>query len=105
MSGCYFLNSFLEYLNDIRVVYNKYCIYTVINLKIPSVYYHKSKDIMKNNYSKVGLQRLFQKDINNFLLLHKNGKAVAFQLDQNENINIVGRQTDISFKSTFFILE
>jgi hypothetical protein len=55
---------------------------------------------MEDNYSKAGLQRLFQKGVNNFLLLHKNGKAVAFQLDQNENVNIVDRQTDISFKST-----
>lgn len=55
---------------------------------------------MNDNYLKAGLQRLFQKGGNNFLLLHKNGKAVAFQLDQNENVNIVGRQTDISFKST-----
>ena len=54
----------------------------------------------KDDYSKAGLQRLFQKGVNNFVLLHKNGKAVAFQSDQNGNVNIVDRQTDVSFRST-----
>lgn len=29
------------------------------------------------DYPKAGLQRLFQKGADNFVLLHKNGKAVA----------------------------
>ena len=32
----------------------------------------------KDDYPKAGLQRLFQKGVDNFVLLHKNGKAVAF---------------------------
>ena len=47
-----------------------------------------------------GLQRLFEKGADNFVLLHKNGTAIAFQLDQSGNVSIVDRQTDISFKST-----
>ncbi len=54
----------------------------------------------KNNYPKAGLQRLFQKGADNFVLLHKNGKAVAFQSDQNGNVNIVDRQTDINSRLT-----
>jgi len=54
----------------------------------------------KNDYPKAGLQRLFQKGADNFVLLHKNGKAVAFQLNQNGNVNILDRQTDIDFSST-----
>lgn len=51
-------------------------------------------------YPKAGLQRLFQKGDNHFVLLHKSGKAVAFQLDENGNVNIVDRQTDIHFTET-----
>ena len=53
-----------------------------------------------DDYSNAGLQRLFQKGADHFVLLHKNGKAVAFQLDQNGNVTIVDRQTDINFRST-----
>lgn len=55
-----------------------------------------NKDDLKN----AGLQRLFEKGINNFVLLHKNGKAVAFQLDHYGNVSIVDRKTDINFRST-----
>ncbi|WP_020590039.1 hypothetical protein [Desulfobacter curvatus] len=44
----------------------------------------------KNDYPKAGVQRL----------LHKNGKAVAFQSNQNGNVHIIDRQTDIDFSST-----
>lgn len=54
----------------------------------------------KNDYPKAGLQRLFQKGADNFVLLHKNGKAVAFQSNQNGDVNIIDRQTDIDFSST-----
>jgi hypothetical protein len=54
----------------------------------------------KNDDSKAGLQRLFQKDANTFILLHKDGKAIAFQSDQNGNVSIVDRQTDVDFRST-----
>jgi len=54
----------------------------------------------KDDYPKAGLQRLFQKGADNFVLLHKNGKAVAFQSNQNGNVNIIDRQTDIDFSST-----
>jgi hypothetical protein len=47
-----------------------------------------------------GLQRLFLKNTNNFVLLHKNGMAIAFQLDQEGNLSIVDRQNDINFRST-----
>jgi uncharacterized pyridoxamine 5'-phosphate oxidase family protein len=47
-----------------------------------------------------GLQRLFEKGAKNFVLMHKNRKAIAFQLDQNGNVSIVDCQTDISFRST-----
>lgn len=53
-----------------------------------------------NDYPKAGLQRLFQKSGNNFVLMHKNGEVVAFQLDHNGNVTIVDRQTDVSFTST-----
>jgi len=51
----------------------------------------------KNDYPKAGLQRLFQKGADNFVLLHKNGKAVAFQSNRNGDVNIIDRQTDIDF--------
>ena len=54
----------------------------------------------KNELSKAGLQRLFQKGGNNFVLLHKNRKAVAFQSNDNGNVTIVDRQTDVNFTST-----
>lgn len=54
----------------------------------------------KNDLKNAGLQRLFEKDTNNFVLLHKNGKAIAFQLDRNGKVSIVDRQTDINFRST-----
>lgn len=54
----------------------------------------------EDDYPKAGLQRLFQKDANSFVLLHKDGKAVAFQSDQNGNVNIVDRQADVDFRST-----
>ena len=67
----------------------------------------KTSDLMKkDDYSNPGLQRLFQKGTNNFVLLHKYGQAVAFQSDQNGNINILDRQTDIDFTSTgLFLLD
>lgn len=54
----------------------------------------------QDEYLKAGLQRLFQKGANNFVLLHKNGKAVAFQSDQKGSVDIVDRQTDVNFRST-----
>jgi len=51
-----------------------------------------------------GLQRLFQKGAYNFVLLHKSGNAVAFRLDQNGDVAIVDRQTDVSFRSTGLLL-
>ena len=54
----------------------------------------------QNEYPKAGLQRLFQKGTDNFVLLHKQGKAVAFQTDQNGNVNILDRQADIDFSPT-----
>lgn len=54
----------------------------------------------KKDYPKAGLQRLFQKGVDNFVLLHKTGKAVAFQSDQAGNVNIIDRQTNIDFTST-----
>lgn len=54
----------------------------------------------ENNYPKAGSQRLFQKGADHFVLLHKAGKAVAFQSDQNGNVNIVDRRTDIDFTAT-----
>ena len=60
----------------------------------------------KNDYCKAGLQRLFQKGADHFVILHKNGKAVAFKSDQNGNVNIVDRQTDVNFTSTgLFLLD
>jgi len=52
------------------------------------------------DFSKAGSQRLFQKGVDNFVLLHKDGMAVAFRSDDNERVNIVDRQTDVSFTST-----
>ncbi len=54
----------------------------------------------ENDFPKAGLQRLFQKGANNFVLLHKHGKAVAFQSNQNGNVAVIERQTDIDFNST-----
>ena len=54
----------------------------------------------KDDSSKAGDQRIFQKGVNNFLLLHKKGKVIAFQLDENGNANVVDRQNDINFKLT-----
>lgn len=53
-----------------------------------------------NDHSNAGLQRLFQKGENHFVLMHKNGIAVAFQLDHNGNVNGVDRQTNVSFTAT-----
>ena len=50
--------------------------------------------------SKAGLQRLFQKGKNNFVLMHKKREAIAFQLDHHGNVRIVDRQSDIAFTST-----
>lgn len=47
-----------------------------------------------------GYERLFQKGGNHFVLMHKNGTAVAFQLDHNGKVHVVDRQTDVSFTST-----
>jgi hypothetical protein len=47
-----------------------------------------------------GLQRLFQKDSNKFVLLHRNGNAVAFQLAPDGGASVVDRQTDVSFHAT-----
>ena len=58
----------------------------------------------QDDYKNAGLQRLFQKGAHHFLLLHKTGKAIAFQLDQNGDVTIVDRQTDVSFRSTGFLL-
>ena len=55
-----------------------------------------NKDDLKN----AGLQRLFEKGAGNFVLLHKNGKAIAFQLDRHGAVSIVDRQTDVNFRST-----
>lgn len=54
----------------------------------------------EDDYPKAGLQRLFQKGADHFVLLHKSGKAVAFQSDQNGNVTIADRQTDINFTET-----
>lgn len=54
----------------------------------------------KEEVSKTGLQRLFQKDVDHFILLHKDGKAVAFQIDPDGNSNVVDRQTDVNFRET-----
>jgi len=54
----------------------------------------------KNDFEKAGLQRLFQKGVNHFVLMHKNGKAIAFRLDENKHVNVVDRQTDVHFRST-----
>lgn len=54
----------------------------------------------EDDYPKAGLQRLFQKNDNHFVLLHKKGQAVAFQADLNGNVTIADRQTDIDFSST-----
>lgn len=53
-----------------------------------------------DDYPKAGLQRLFQKGANHFVLMHKTGKAIAFQLDHDGNVTVVERQTDVSFTST-----
>ena len=53
-----------------------------------------------DDYSNAGLQRLFQKGGNHFVLMHKNGMAVAFQLDHNGMVVVVDRQTDVSFTPT-----
>lgn len=58
----------------------------------------------KDDHLKAGLQRLFQKGANHFVLLHKDGKAVAFQADQHGNVKITARQTDIDFTSTGLLL-
>lgn len=58
----------------------------------------------KDDHLKAGLQRLFQKGADHFVLMHKDGKAVAFQSDQNGNVNITDRQTDIDFTSTGLLL-
>jgi hypothetical protein len=56
--------------------------------------------VTKDDYKNAGLQRLFQKGSYNFVLLHKSGKAIAFQLDQNGDVTIVDHLTDVSFRST-----
>lgn len=58
----------------------------------------------KDDFANAGLQRLFQKGAHNFVLLHKCGKAIAFQLDQNGDVTIVDRQTDVNFRSTGLLL-
>jgi len=59
-----------------------------------------SQDDLKN----AGLQRLFQKGAYDYVLLHKSGKAIAFQLDRNGKVTIVDRLTDVSFRSTGLLL-
>ena len=54
----------------------------------------------EDDYPKAGLQRLFQKGADYFVLLHKSGKAVAFQADQDGNVKIADRQTAINFTET-----
>jgi len=54
----------------------------------------------KIDYSKAGSQRVFQKGSNNFVLLHKDGVAIAFKLDQDGNVNIIDRQTGVDFTPT-----
>ena len=49
---------------------------------------------------KAGLQRLFSKGGTHFVLLHKKGVAIAFQLDGDGNVHHVDRQTEVSFTST-----
>ena len=56
--------------------------------------------MITDDYPKAGLQRLFQKGENHFVLMHKKGEAVAFQLDHHGNVHIVDRKTDIEFTST-----
>ena len=58
----------------------------------------------KDDFKNAALQRLFQKGAHHFLLLHKTGKAIAFQLDQNGDVTIVDRQIDVSFRSTGLLL-
>ncbi len=52
------------------------------------------------NLRNAGLQRLFKKGGNNYVLLHKSGTAVAFRLDSEGDVHIVDRQTEVSFRST-----
>ena len=78
---------------------------------LPAYYNERLKGIKVGNlkmatdeYSNAGLQRFFQKGGNNFVLIHKNGKAVSFQLDHSGNVNIVDRQTDgkgLAFKKGY----
>ena len=58
----------------------------------------------QDDFKNAGLQRLFKKGAHDFVLLHKSGKAIAFQLDQNGNVVIVNRLTDVSFRSTGLLL-
>ena len=58
----------------------------------------------QDDYKNAGLQRLFQKGAHNFVLLHKSGNAIVFQLDQNGDVTAVDRQTDVSFRSTGLLL-
>lgn len=54
----------------------------------------------ENDYVKSGLQRLFQKGETHFVLMHKNGSVVAFQLDVNGKTLVLDRQTDVDFTAT-----
>ena len=54
----------------------------------------------RDDFKNAGLQRLFQKGAYDYVLLHKSGKAIAFQLDRKGNVTIVDRLTDVSFRST-----
>jgi hypothetical protein len=60
--------------------------------------------VTQDDFKTAGLQRLFQKGAHDFVLLHKSGKAIAFQLDQNGDVIIVDRLTDVSFRSTGLLL-
>ena len=58
----------------------------------------------RDDFKNAGLQRLFKKGVHNLLLLHKSRKAIAFQLDQDGDVTVVDRLTDVSFRSTGLLL-
>ena len=58
----------------------------------------------QDDFKNAGLQRLFQKGAYDYVLLHKSGKAIAFQLDRDGKVTIVDRLTGVSFRSTGLLL-
>ena len=54
----------------------------------------------QDDHKNAGSQRLFQKGAHHCVLLHKSGRAIAFQLDRNGHVAVEDRLTGVSFKST-----